>query len=341
MFEKNKNTMIPKGYKKQSEIDDWLPGVKSIRDKNGILLIEDLLTRSIKRKSRMYRDFHQGLTFTCLGAVLYVPTIALSQSIHPFFFVCYLAASVLLMFYGFWCFRNFRCNGIHGNNEPNLRDLYNGPLEHEFAKLLDYWEKLLNSSHSIYIAIGKNSLGRPSNFKFKEFGVLALIGDKKQREGIFSPFTYISKDELLLPDIDLLVCKNNDEDKKSAQPSIIEQIIFHENDEEANDFLIRLSTIIDKEPTKKSLIARRRWVDIISITRANRHIKNNQKREASVRLEMIEKGIELKPPSPLEEISKYYTYRDAEKALHIYLHDQHLLKNNLAKHLRTQLTQLR
>ena len=71
----------------------------------------------------------------------------------------------------------------------------------------------------------------------------------------------------------------------------------------------------------------------------NRHIQDIKKREMAVTRQMKEKGIELRPPSPRVEISKYYTYRDAEKVIKEYLNEHHLSGNNLTKQLRTQLTQ--
>jgi len=338
MSQNNRVHLIPKGYRRQSEVLDWLPCSASIQDDYGKSLTKKIHQSSRKRESKMVNHIFLGTFFFFVGVASFISTPRGNENIAFGVSLLFIVIALSFMMIGAWLLRKALHEGLWSKKEPHLRSLYKGNRPEEFSKVCDYWDKFLQSEYQIYASVGNNGLGVPLNYKMKEYGYLSLMGNKKQRGAIFTPLMKHIMNEWWFPDPEML---NLDNDKTEIQLTMIEQIIFHENDNEAKDFLIRLSAIIDKEPTKKSLIARRRWVEIISITRANRHIKNNQKREAAVRLEMIEKGIELKPPSPLEEISKYYTYRDAEKAIQIYLDDQHLLMNNLAKNLRTQLTQLR
>jgi len=328
--------IIPEGYRKQSELLDWLPDASSLQDTYGKSLIKKLTNLSKKRESKMVRNLFSGTFFSLLGIISFVHIPRGDEHVTFVSTFLFLSFSFLFFMIGIILLQRFLHKGLWSKDEPNLRSFYHGPKPEEFSNLCDYWEKFLKSDYPIYASIGNNGLGTALNYKMREYGCLALIGTKKQRSAIFATLPRQIKNEWWFPDPRMVGSFN---DNRKSEPSIIKQIIFHENEEDVEGFLVRLSALIEKEPTQKSRNARRRWIEIIRIVRINRNIQDIKKREMAVTRQMTEKQIELRPPSPRLEISKYYTYRDAEKVIREYLNEQHLLGNNLAKQLRTQLTQ--
>lgn len=233
------------------------------------------------------------------------------------------------------------CIGLHfgkfkHTNQPSLKSLLPKNFESEVNLLLTYYDNFLRSQQPAYRNIGKEGYGTilSKGITSSNFGILAIIGTRWQRYLIDNCKEDLTG-EWWFPRPELLINFNTG---KTNRISIIKAIITHPNDKVAENFLVRISALAGNE-VQKSKTARIRWVEIIRATRESRHLNGKDEREKEVNQKLQKKNIDLKPVSPVKEISRYYTFRSAEAAFRNYLEDPHLQTNSLAKQLLTQLTQ--
>lgn len=335
-----KRIIIPDNYMPQSEIGDWLPVAKLIQEERDNNFIDFLVGVRKTRDNRLLINLFLLAFFLNLSSAVaaYSSNLFTNDKIGNLALLFIGVASIIILLAAtIILFGDIYFSVFESNDEPNYRSAYKGKHSDAFDEVLNYWDAFLRSDSPIYASSGNNRIGVEKTIKFSEFGLLALLGSgRRQRGAIFTYKLWGLEKKWWFPSPDLSVELLEPQPKNN---SIIEQIVFHENEDEVSDFLVRLSAVIMKEKTKKSRNARLRWIEIIKIVRKFRHISDIKKREAAVTKHMIDNHIDRDPPHPRIEISRYFTYRTAEKALLAYLSNSHLDKNPLAIHLRTQLTQ--
>lgn len=330
--------IIPSDYKRQSEIARWLPGYEFLETSDGKHIVKQLVGRS--QKSSLRKTVLGSLAGTSL--LFFLIAIAWFQSLD-----FSKESSVWLLSFGLFVFSVVLCmssfllflnKGAVKTYEPHFQSLYSGDHLEEYQRILTYWRWLQESDRPIFAEIGENGVGLAIDFKSINFGILALIGKKRDRRTLPVSLKKMihSKSELWFPPPPLISSLTN---SANTRIGLIEQIILHENDELVEKFLVKLQAIFGNENTRKSREARIRWVEALRATKANRTESDLNKRYDLVCQHIEDLGLKTSKNSAIEGISKHYNYPVAAKAIRKALTHKHLGSDPLAQHLRNQLNQ--
>lgn len=181
MISTSEQIMIPDSYRKQSEIENWLPGAAFIQSKQGQDFIEGMFVHSRRRKRLMKFNLIAGVGLISAGILSYIELPSRINTISFAEILFSVSIPVSIGFLGAYLIKRFLHNGLWAQDEPILREQNFGVQQDNFNKLCDYWEKFLNSDYNVIVSVGKNGLGIPQNYKNSEYGILALAGNPDQR----------------------------------------------------------------------------------------------------------------------------------------------------------------